>query len=194
MKKFIISILLFMFSANIYASDKKDICQTHKLYCAILKLQPESTFYAMALSNYIYKYSKQYDTDPYISIAIAMQESGLRNIHRSAKGLSVEWVCFGDCGWKSKEKDIYTDFGMFQFHYGALDSYNIDFTKVFEHDLEYIVKTHVKILRDKIDMCSSSYGDTAWACYHSATPKFKKKYEVMVMKYYNKIVNLSKDK
>lgn len=161
------------------------ICKTHKLYCAIMKLQPESAPYAMELSNYIYKYSKKYGTDPYISIAIAMQESGLRNIHRSEKGIEVEQVCAETCRWVKSEKKVYTDFGIFQFHYGALEHYNINFHKVYEHNLEYIVENHIKILHDKIKMCSS-FGEP-WGCYHSATERHRKKYISLVSRYFNKI-------
>lgn len=178
--------IFFVYFVSFSSFASEDVCKTHKLYCAIIELQPKSAPYAMELSNHIYKYSKIYGTDPYISIAIAMQESGLRNIHRSERGVDIEWSCFESCSWSKVERKVYTDFGMFQFHYSALQDYKIDFTRVFDHDLEYIVETHVRILKDKIKMCNS-HGDTAWACYHSASDKYRKKYIKMVSRYIEQI-------
>ena len=59
-------------------------CSRHKIFCHIKQLRPKmKKKEAMKLSNLIYKYSRQYGTDPRISVAIGMQESGLRGIHRS---------------------------------------------------------------------------------------------------------------
>ena len=189
---FRIIILFSIFFISGMARAEGNICKTHKIYCAIVKLQPAAAPYAMELSNYIYKYSKQYGTDPYISIAIAMQESGIRNIHRSAEGVTATSVCSNedesDCEMQTTKTRVYTDFGMFQFHYSAMSDYDLDFGKVYEHDMEYIVKKHVKILKNKIDMCAI-YEDEAWTCYHSATEKHRLKYKSMVTKYLRKIKN-----
>lgn len=180
-------IVSLMSSSLLHAESEDTVCSRHRVYCAIVELQPQAEPYAMELSNLIYKYSKKYNTDPFITVAIGMQESGLRMIHRTAKGIYVGQKCLSDeCETVTLEKEVYTDIGIFQFHYGSLSNYDIDFTKVYLHDMPYTVEKHVQILKDKMNMCSS-VEDTGWACYHSATPKHKKNYEKLVMRYYNKI-------
>ena len=95
----------------------KNICEKHKIYCKILTVKPSiNKKFAMELSNHLYKYTKIYKTDANISVAIAMQESSLRNINKMASvhhgGKVVKGV---------------TDVGVFQFHVDTINNFNLDY-------------------------------------------------------------------
>ena len=164
-------------------------CSRHKIFCHIKQLRPDMTKKkAMELSNIIYKYSKEYGTDPAISVAIGMQESGLRSIHRSVTGLMPVENCGNEqegemlCVQKLEEKRIYTDFGMFQFHHRSIKWYKLNFDLIYIHDLDYIVKSHVQILKQKIRGCKE-LKQKAWSCYHSTTPTKRNLYLLLVERY-----------
>lgn len=170
--KAIIMLLVSITCHNVYAaplvmkapSDTQ--CIKHPLACAIKTLQPAlAGGEAFFLSNLIYKYSKKYNVDPYIVIAIAMQESGLRNINRTSGG-------------------IITDVGLYQFHISTIDHYNIDMLRL-TMDIAYQTERACWLLSVKLKECSDL--NNSWACWHSRTDKHKAKYELMVNKYYNQI-------
>ena len=70
------------------ASAKDINCDKHPIYCKIQSLKPKMTKKkAMQLSNMMYKSAHKYGIkDVIISVAIAMQETGLRNINRKQTG------------------------------------------------------------------------------------------------------------
>ena len=137
------------------------------LYRAAIKLQPKlAPATALQLASYLYTYSKQYKTDPYLSLAIAMQESGLQQINRVEKGRV-------------------TDYGMFQFHYKTAKWMDADTARL-QSDLEYAVRKHVKLLSIKQKQCRN-WGPHSWLCYHSATAVHAQKYKQLVDRYYFRI-------
>ena len=181
---------LFMFSG--LAQARPVDCSKHKIYCAISDLQPkvDKTF-AMELSNLIYREAKKAKIDPMISVAIAMQETSLKHrLNRKQRVIVEKIVVNCDSSEKCvpvKKYEIvsgYTDMGLFQFHVDTITAYKLDLNKL--ENLEYVVKSHFKILKDKIKQCKR-FGKQAWTCYHSSTPKYRNRYYNDVMKHYKKI-------
>jgi hypothetical protein len=120
---------------------------------------------ALELSELLVKYSKKHNTDPNVSVAIAMQETGITNKNRMEKGKV-------------------TDVGMFQFHIDTIKYYKLDKVRLM-NDLEYAVKSHTKLLRIKIDQCRNilKVKNKAWSCYHSFTESHREKYITAVGRY-----------
>lgn len=157
-------LLLGLLSGPAFSSN---LCEKNPIYCSILRIKPNANKpEMMRLSNYIAKYSKKYQTDPYRSVAIAAQESMFRNV-------------------KSKTNDI----GIFQLNRETLLMYGKDPTKV-AVDLEYATYTHIWILSRKKEYCKDT--KYPWACYHSSTPRYYNKYVKMVNRYYNLIKETKK--
>jgi len=150
-------------------------CSLHKIYCRIVELKPGvNKSFAMELSNYLYAASKHYGTNPMISVAIAMQESSLRNIDRyetvlTSKGRYVKGV---------------TDIGVFQFHVTTIKNLNIDAPRL-RSDLRYATWQHVKLLARKQRICERKKWaeGVEWSCYHSYTKKHRRAYVEKVGKY-----------
>ncbi|PIQ43591.1 MAG: hypothetical protein COV52_07985 [Gammaproteobacteria bacterium CG11_big_fil_rev_8_21_14_0_20_46_22] len=186
-------ILILLLSTHVFAlipdpthPEKPANCQLHTLYCKIMELQPESDpKWAMNLSNALIKHAKQYNMDPWLSLAIAMQESGLRNIHRNNKTIVFKEHC--EQG-KPCEKtyDIvegHSDITVFQLHVNTIINYGIDPLRLTQ-DLDYLVDWHYRILKRKQQECRS-YEREAWACYHSRTPVLHQRYVKQVAQYYH---------
>jgi len=196
MRFLLFSLLLAVSFLSTSASKKVD-CNQHKIYCHIKLLRPDmAKNNAMELSNLIYKYSRKYGTDPHITVAIGMQESGLNSVHRKTTGLIYREKCHNfveESGSQSDrvdklcipsliEETIYTDFGMFQFHHRTIEAYQVDLHRVFTHDLEYIVEAHIKILKKKVGYCKHHKKD-AWTCYHSVNKSKRLLYKSLVERY-----------
>lgn len=148
-------------------------CDKHPIYCNIIKVKPTvNKTLAMELSNHIYKYSKEYDTNPIISVAIAMQESSLRNIDRKGKILNKQ----------GRVVTGISDIGIFQIHIETAKNNSIDMIRL-RTDLEYQVMWHVKILAQKIRVCKNKRAELGievgyeWSCYHSYTLKRRLRYK-----------------
>ena len=188
--------LLIMLIFSTPAMAKVD-CNKHKVYCRIVELQPSiKKDFALELSNHIYRKAKKYKTDPMISVAIAMQESSLRNINRVDVGIpehctkekryllitNSDNLTFvphtEDC--KSLTK-VVTDIGVFQIHIQTAKNFDIDPYRLLG-DIEYQVESHMKILTTKLKKCKK-YGEYAWSCYHSKTESHRKEYIKRVNKY-----------
>lgn len=120
---------------------------------------------AKKLTIYVNKYARKYDADPYRAIAIAMQESGYRNISTLKRGSSF-------------------DVGMFQINIRTIKEYGFDKNKIM-NDLEYSVESYFKVVSNKKKMCKSLKKD-AWVCYHSKNKYLRQKYKNMVNRYYPK--------
>lgn len=154
-------------------------CNLHKIYCKIVELKPTiNREFAMELSDLLYKYSNKYNTDPFVSVAIAMQESSLVNRNRTSRAIikkpdnTYDYI------------DVITDVGLFQFHVNTIENYDLDVNRI-KKDLDYAVYHHVKLLKQKMNLCVKlgvAYS-VAWSCYHSATPKHRERYVRLVMRY-----------
>lgn len=132
--------------------------RVYKLAAQVERLQPAADRqWALEFATYLDRAARVYQMDPFVSLAIAMQESSL----------NPEAV--GPTG----------DSGIFQVHPGTARRYKIDMERL-KHDLPYAVDQHFRILRDKLQACPGKRG---WSCYHSKTPHLRKKYEASVLRY-----------
>jgi hypothetical protein len=155
-------------------SDAAD-CTVRPVYSHIVKLKPNiDREFADKLAVLIRKYSAEYELNPHISVAIAMQETGLENKHRKQKVYVLENGYY-------KIVEGVTDVSLFQFHINTIQHYNLDPHKLSEN-LEYAVKNHFKIMADKVKMCSD-LGKDAWVCYHSKTKVNREHYKKLVSRY-----------
>lgn len=128
----------------------------------------------MHLSNLIHKYAKKYGQDPFISVGIAMQESGIKNIHRKES-----FVIFKNNSYRIKKG--YTDLCMFQIHIDTAKNYNINPLKL-KNNLRYCVEQHFRIMRHKRKICKHLAKDS-WSCYHSITESNRLYYKQLVERY-----------
>lgn len=161
-------------------------CDKNPIFCQILTLRPSiDKSWAYQFSNLLFKYAKQFNMDPMRSLAIAMQETSLKNQHRTRKVL----VFYNKCQDKKciktyKEVEGASDLSIFQFHIKTIKHFDIDPLKL-NNSLEYAVKSHFKLLKYKQQRCAY-LKENAWACYHSKTPKYQKRYISMVNRWYPK--------
>ena len=160
------------------------ICQTHPMYCKILEMQPKANKqWAMRFANALIRYGKDYQMDPWLSLAIAMQESSLREIHRKHTTIVFKDQCKkGKCHKTYQIIHGYTDLSIFQFHIATVQAFNFDPIKL-SNNLDYAVKSHYKLMQRKLKKCSY-LGNEAWSCYHSRTKKYRKRYTKLVKRYY----------
>ncbi len=148
------------FSSTLYATD----CHKNPVYCHIIRIAPK-TPNAMELSNSIARAGKKYGVDPHILVAIGMQESTLRPIHRI-----VGVVDASSCKLKI------TDYGMFQINEHTIPIYKLDQVRLLV-DVDYQIDSGARVLADKLRM----FGD--YASYHSMTPKHRERYRLAVGRY-----------
>lgn len=181
--------ILLIISAMLFTSISygKDNCNTHKLYCAIVKLRPgiNKTF-AMKLSNSIYKASKKHKVDPYRAIAIMRQES---SINMDARNKSTKAKSHKECDeWerctivKTTTTET-TDFGLFQFHIRTMQRHDLDVKQVMT-DMDFTVNFAIAMIARKVKMCNKLWPETSWACYNSATDGKHQAYVNLVNRYY----------
>jgi hypothetical protein len=133
--------------------------------------------FKMQLSNIIYKYAKAFHVDPHISVAILMQENRFRNNHR------YEYMDYVHEDGQIEEIRGITDYGIAQLHRSTIRNYNFDVKKLYEKDLDYTISCHMRILKDKIQLCKDM--SKPWACYHSKTKIFYNQYIPLVERYLN---------
>lgn len=194
-KRFIGGLMLMIswpcFSSNIDVSTLT--CTDNRLYCHILQLRPNiDKEWAYKFSNLLYKYAKKFKMDPMRSLAIAMQETSLKNQHRTRKVLVFYDQCNKDkCIKAYREVEGASDLSVFQFHVNTIKEFNIDPIQL-NYSLEYAVKTHFELLKYKEEHCAF-LKENAWACYHSKTPKYQKQYIEMVNRWYPKEVAIKPD-
>ena len=181
--------IVAMFSIDADAGRRRESARflaRNPIYHHIVTVRPSiPKAFAMRLSNLLHKYSRKYRTDAHLSIAIARQESGIRNINR------YEWaVTKNSAGYLVRTKNI-SDIGIFQFHVNTIAHRKLD-PELLQVDLEYQVKEHVRLLRDKIRICKNRKTarkfriprNEAWSCYHSATPSHRKTYVRLVSRFF----------
>ena len=166
-------------------------CKRNPIYCGIKKLKPKMPRqYAMKMSNLIHKYSRIYKTEWQVTLAIGMVETGLRNINR------IEKVSTKNSAGYSVYSNAVTDIGPWQLHVDTIATLGID-PELLQHDLEYQVREHIKILRYKVKVCSNPVVVKKWnvpigeeySCYHSLTPRFRKIYAKKVNKVLKRLYN-----
>lgn len=160
------------------------------MYCKILKVNPSvSKKLAAELSVYITRYAKKFKFDPALSVAIAMQESSLRNVNRMGHVLKDGKIVLG-----------ISDVGVFQIHVDTIASFNsagevLD-AKRLETDLEYQTYWHARILSEKISTCKKARAKlqvgkgNEWSCYHSFTQSKRKVYLKDVTRHLVKLTQL----
>lgn len=178
--KLILSAMLLAMGYNAYAAN----CDTHKVYCRIVELVPSiDKDRAMKLSNLIYKEAKKYDIDPMISVAILKQENRFRDVHTYEVSKEVIEECYEtSCVKRVHELHEVVDIGIAQINVRTAVYNGFDLQRLYSHDMEYAIQSHMFLLDKKIKMCKE-LGDEAWSCYHSKTPKFRKKYVKMVSRF-----------
>lgn len=156
-------------------------CNVHKIYCRIVELRPDiDKDRAMRLSNYIFKYSKEFNVDPMVSVAILHQENRFRKLHtwKTTSDTHTECEKFKCVTTTTEVKEI-LDIGVAQINYHTAKWYDLDVDRLYNHDTEYTIRAHMLILRDKINQCKDR-GHYAWGCYHSTTPKYYNRYVTTV--------------
>lgn len=174
---FLLIVWLFLPATQVNASEID--CEKHAIYCDIVDKNPRiDKTYAMKLSNLMYKYSQKYDQNPHISVAVGMQETGLRNISRKQNIIIYDDIY--PKGWKVVRG--YTDVCMFQFHVNTITSHKLDPLKL-KNDLNYCVEQHFKLMRQKRKICSH-LGKDSWTCYHSVNDIPREHYQKLVERYF----------
>ena len=187
MKALVLTIMATMFMLSSGVAWGKVDCNRHKLYCTIVKLKPKiNKAFAMRLSNAIYKYSKQYNVDPYRAIAIMTQESGINMDARNTRSRTKthkECDAWEKCTITKITTSETSDFGLFQFHINTMKHFDLDVRRVMT-DMDFTTHFAIKMIRDKIRACSKKWPDTPWACYNSATEGKHQTYVKLVNRYY----------
>lgn len=174
-----IILLTLLLNTTIYATVN---CGEHPIFCHIKKNKASvSNEYAMNLSNTIYKYSTQYNGDSRLAVAIATQETGLRNIHRKQNIIQFFEKCNNDnCAEDWRVIKGVSDVCMFQFHVNTITYYNMDPIKL-KNNIEYCVEWHFKLMNIKKKLCRKM--KKPWACYHSKNKQLRNIYIKFVERY-----------
>ena len=117
-----------------------------------------------------------------------MQESSFRNVHTTKTVMFKKRELCDQLPYKKCILPQYTilkgiqDIGIFQLNVATLKDYKLNPIQAME-DIEYATYCHFLILKSKMKLCKK-YGKDSWTCYHSRTPKLRKRYKKMVDKYY----------
>lgn len=170
--------LLFLLSFSAFASID---CEKHPIYCHIKAVAPWLKYNkAMELSNKFYKYSKRYGTDPHVSVAIARQESTFNQNNHRKQGI----IQFFDNDKKWRYVEGYSDICMFQFHVDTIINEEMSPIQL-KTDNGYCIEQHFKLLAKKMRVCKKLGvpKKESWSCYHSYTPRLRKRYFEDVSRY-----------
>jgi hypothetical protein len=133
--------------------------RARQLCSRILHMQPAANpAWACQFADTLDREARKHAQDPYLSLAIAMQESSL-------KPLAV-----GPTG----------DRGIFQIHPGTAKRLGIDLHRL--DGSSYSIRQHLRILRLKRQL-PGCQGKRWWSCYHSTTPHLRAKYERAVLRW-----------
>lgn len=155
----------------------KSLCEQNKVYCTLAKNRPDMDRLTLQrIANLFHKFAEKYDQDPVISVAIGMQETGLKQIDRK-KNIIV----FSPDGLSWKIERGVTDVCMFQFHVDTIVDQGID-PLMLKNNISYCIEQHFRLMRIKRNLCSD-LGDDSWTCYHSKTPKHRQEYKKLVARY-----------
>jgi len=149
----------------------------HPIFHFIINLRPSiNKQLAMKYSNSFHRYSKRYGLDPYLLVAIAMQESGIvLNRIRMVKGYVY-------VDKKYVPMKIETDFCMMQIHYRNVENMGLDLKKLIT-DYDYCIGVGAKILAYFRRYENSE--ENWWTRYNTSNSLKRKIYENLVNRYYD---------
>lgn len=155
-------------------------CVKHPIFCQIKRLKPNIGYKkAMRLSNMFYRSARKYKVNnPIRSVAIAMQETSLNLKLSRIQNI----IIFNDDMTKWEVIRGYSDICMFQFHVNTIVNEKLDPIRL-KTDINYCIDQHFKLMKKKIKVCGHLGGD-AWTCYHSKTPRLRRRYKEDVERYY----------
>lgn len=184
MKKLTLLILLINLIFSEIAYGNNLTCAKNPIYCRIIKLKPNiDKAWALKLSNIIHGEATKFKMDPFLSVAILMQESSLENINSFHKVETKDSTCDENgCYETIVSRKAVTDMSVAQININTAKHYGFDHEKLFSLDPEYAIQCHFIVLKDKIRLCES-LGDEAWTCYHSTTEEFRVRYKELVSRY-----------
>ena len=173
-----ILLLLLLFNLSAFGRN----LNKHPIYSQIIKNQPKiDKKYAMKLSNIIYKAAHKYKGDSVLAVAIATQETGIKNKHRRQNVIQFFEKCDEEkCAEDWKIIRGVSDVCMFQFHVNTIVNYDIDPIKL-KNDINYCVDWHFKLMNIKKKLCRKM--NKPWACYHSKNKHLRNMYIKLVERY-----------
>ena len=167
----LILVTFFILAAMLSAKAECDV------YCKLSQLRPDMDRLTVSrIAKVFTQYAKKHGQNPVLSVAIGMQETGLRQVNRP-KNIIV----FNPDGITWRIERGVTDVCMFQFHVDTIVDMGIDPIKL-KDNVEYCVEQHFKLMKIKRNLCSD-LGEDSWTCYHSKNPKLRQNYKKMVARY-----------
>lgn len=170
-RSFTILSILFFALLSIETSAKDKVYQT------LVKNRPDMDRLTLQrIANLFHKYAHKYGQDPVISVAIGMQETGLRQINRKKNV-----IVFDPSGLTWRIERGVTDVCMFQFHVDTIVDQGID-PLMLKNNIAYCVEQHFRLMKIKRNICSD-LGEDSWTCYHSRTPKHREVYKKLVARH-----------
>lgn len=179
--KFLVTVLYFVPSLSFAAPQQE--CKTHKLFCKILKFNPKiDRSFAMDLSNKISAKAKIAGVDPNVSLAILLQESGLRHVNTYKTHSTLEEFCeSGKCFKIVKEVNEVFDMSVAQINVNTANEFGFDIERLYKGDLDYALDCHFIILKQKMEMCKNK--EDSWSCYHSINDPYRQIYVKLVKRF-----------
>lgn len=180
-KLFVIALGLIS-AAKLTAQD----CKNNIIFCKIIKYNPNiDKNFALSLANKLVKKAKEHGVDPNLSLAILMQESGLRNINTYKTHTTVDKFCDDKKCYKIvKEVNEAFDLSIAQININTARNYGLDIDRLFNKDLDYALDAHFIILKDKMKTCAH-LGADSYSCYHSTNEPHRLLYVKLVSRYLN---------
>jgi hypothetical protein len=181
MKYYLLYLLLF-FSTSSWCYDVSKNPIFHAIVTLNKKIDKKD---ALEYSNIIYKYSKNYQIDPFLVVAISRQESYL-NLN-SVRQVEHSGIYFDKQSNKFIKKIELTDFCMMQINKSNVIAKKLDPDKLL-NDPDYCIHEGMKIL----SYFKKLYGSETfwWTRYNSPTDKHREIYKEYVLSHYNKISHI----
>lgn len=177
-KIIVITILALLLTMRFVEAKESVDCEERPVYCKLIEFQPTVDRLTLnRIAKLIRKYAEKHGQDPLLSVAIGMQETGLRQINRTKNV-----IVFNPDGITWRVERGVTDVCMFQFHVDTIVDQGIDPIKL-RDNLEYCVEQHFRLLKMKRKLCSD-LGEDSWTCYHSRNPKLRETYKKLVVRYF----------
>lgn len=176
--RIIVTAVLFLLLISQCSNAKADTaCGQNPIYCSLAKNRPDMDRLTLRrIADLFHKYASKYNQDPITSVAIGMQETGLkqRNRHHNI-------IVFNPDGITWRIERGVTDVCMFQFHVDTIVDMAIDPIKL-KDNIDYCIEQHFKLMSIKRKLCSD-LGDDSWTCYHSKNPRLRQTYKKLVARY-----------
>lgn len=171
------ALLVSFFILAAMLSARAQDCSEQPIYCKLVQYRPDMDRLTLTrIAKVIRKYAEKHGQDPVLSVAIGMQETGLRQVNRP-----TNIIVFNPDGitWRI-EKGV-TDVCMFQFHVDTIVDMGIDPIKL-RDNLDYCVEQHFRLMKIKRNLCSD-LGEDSWTCYHSKKQTLRENYKRLVARY-----------